>query len=277
MNWRYSYLKPRASILISLYFFIFAFSISFYAYRKPVHNWDMIAYVASVNYLKGLRKDSLSKATYSDVRHSVSTSQFQSLTRGYYKSTVYKEPISLSEQLPFYEIKPLYIVVCWLVSFFTKSISNATVIVSAVFGGLFILISSFFLKRRAGAISVILPPLLLSIGGLQLSQLSTPDIFAATMGLIGVSLTENHPKISLVFLAILPAIRPDYIILTSFIATLIYFSENIRVFAIISLLSSFTLYFTIKIFFHGYSYPLLFNFSFISGPQPHPNPTSTAV
>lgn len=264
-------LKRYGSLLISAYFLTFAFAVSFYAHRKPFHNWDMIAYVASINHFKGFRGDSLSKATYGDVRNSVSASQFQFLTHGYYRSTVYESPKALSEQLPFYEIKPLYLMVCWFVSCFTNSISNATVLVSAFFGGIFILISSFFLKKRSGSISVILPPLLLSIGVLQMSQLSTPDIFAATMGLIGVSAAENRPKLSLVLLAILPAIRPDYIILDFLISAIIYFFESIRIFTILSFFCSLALYLAIKKYFHGYSYPLLFNFSFIPSPQPYPH------
>lgn len=270
MNWRVLSSNRYFSISISIYFFIFAFAISFFAYRMPARNWDMVAYVASINHLKGFRGEALSKATYDDVQRSVSASQFRKLTRGSYRSTVYKEPRALSEQLPFYEIKPLYLATCWLVSFFDTSISNATVIVSAFFGGLFVLVSSFFLRKNAGYISIFLPPLLLSIGIFELSRLSTPDMFSSTIGLFGVLTSEKRPKLGLILLSIVPAIRPDYIIFNFLFTLIIIFHKDIKIFAAASFLFSFVAIMFIKHYFHGYNYPLLFNFSFIYDHTPYP-------
>jgi hypothetical protein len=71
----------------------------------PYYNWDIIGYVAAAHYEDGSRGEVLRDRTYDEIRTEVGKYQFEHLTDGPYRQTVYEYPQSLQQQVPFYSIR----------------------------------------------------------------------------------------------------------------------------------------------------------------------------
>lgn len=258
------------SKLIFVYIFMASASVSIYGYLNPAYNWDMIGYVASVNFLKGESPKQISKATYADVRKISGQEPFHRLVAGPYRRGVYHSYKALEQQIPFYDIKIGYIFVLWLLSCFSGSISESTILVSSVSSGLLVLIASLFVKKKLGNISVFVPVLLVSAGILSLARASTPDSIAALAGFACVLLAEKRPKFCFLVIPLLSLIRPDYIIFAVLLLIVLHIKTKDTVFVALSAAASLGIYVSLGMILKSYSYPLLFNFSFISYPVPFP-------
>jgi hypothetical protein len=87
-----------------------------FALDRPAGNADLVDYVATAHSWEGLSGQALSDATYADLRAFLSPGQFdnvtgagdKSLQRNVYLATMAADPVSLTQQIPFYSVKPLY-------------------------------------------------------------------------------------------------------------------------------------------------------------------------
>jgi hypothetical protein len=108
--------------------------------QKPFHNWDMIAYVAAAHKQDGLQGKDLSLATYEDIKREVGSTDFQPLIEGKYRASVFDDPNSLDQQLPFYNIKVVYIELMRLLKQVGITYPIATYLISACFASASILL-----------------------------------------------------------------------------------------------------------------------------------------
>src|SRR5688500_19875180 len=60
------------------------------------------SYVAVAYHKDGYRGSDLTRETYGDIKNGVSAKKFSKLVAGEYRETVFREPASLEQQLPFY-------------------------------------------------------------------------------------------------------------------------------------------------------------------------------
>ena len=78
---------------------------------KPMHNWDMIGYVAAAKSFEESDASALHDFTYRQLRESVTHKKYTSLASGkgdLYRETISEDPAAFAEQLPFYRIRPVY-------------------------------------------------------------------------------------------------------------------------------------------------------------------------
>lgn len=76
---------------------------------RPKYSWDTIGYVASAYQADGYSGKELSAKTFADVRAAFGEADFRRYTEGHYRSTVYHDPVSLGQQIPFYSIRMVLI------------------------------------------------------------------------------------------------------------------------------------------------------------------------
>ena len=87
-----------------------ATAILIYGIMEPERNWDMVAYVAAAYHKDGYRGADLTRETYGEIKKEVSERPFFSkLVTGEYRETVFKDPSSLEQQIPFYSPRIVYI------------------------------------------------------------------------------------------------------------------------------------------------------------------------
>nr|WP_299243476.1 hypothetical protein [uncultured Halomonas sp.] len=257
--------------LLKLFYAIcFSVYVLFNAVSHPANNWDMIGYVASVVSSNGFEGEELRKRTYDDVKSYVPAPVYEVMTSGdYYREVVYSDPESLSQQLPFYKIRYLYIKFISLLSTFTESISQATVYTSALFAFLISMTTAWYFSKL-GSFYYIYPFLLLPIGLLPIATLSTPDTMATFFAFLSVMLYKNKRVLSLLILAVLPLIRTDFIILV-FLLLLVRFYQGGRRQEYIFFAMAFFAYFITNTMADNYGHLMIFNFTLIPNElRPYP-------
>lgn len=259
------------------YFFIvsISFVVVFLGVKSPSYNWDMIGYTASLYYVDGYRGEGLREATYSDVRSAVPENVFYSLVAGNYRETVYSDPESLEQQIPFYIIRPLYLASVKLVGAFFDSYAKGSYVASSIFGGLSVFFAGLILLRlhlRSAWLLVLVPV----SGILAIAPMSTPDSIACFFSVLifylltlfeqGMRVQDIKGNKVLVFIfvvfliGILPSVRTDYVILSLLLSTVFLVSQR-NLYFIAPILLSLLIYVAIGRFSGNYGYLAIFNFT----------------
>lgn len=181
--------------------------------KKPSYNWDMIGYVAVALSADGYHGADLSKATYDSVRNQVSASTFAQLTQGDYRETVFRDPSSLAQQLPFYRIRVLYVRAVRMVHAMGFDYPKSTYIVSAVFAALSVGLLAFIAHEIGAPVTAV--PLVVAFSGfIDVARLSTPDAMACFCSLLTIHALIEDSMLVFFLAALLPLVRTDLLLLS---------------------------------------------------------------
>lgn len=234
---------------------------------SPKYNWDIIGYVASAYSYDGLQGAELSQLVYADIKREVGPDKFDSLIDGDYQKTVYTDPDSLSQHLPFYKIRVAYVQGMRGLHNFGVSYPKATFIISAFFASF----SVFLLGAlcRVGNVSIKWVPFIVLLCGYgSLARLSTPDAMACFVSLWALYSCVYRKSIFYFIVILIPLVRTDYVIL-SLILCLHAFFRGERLISLAASLVALGIYFSINYYCNNYGWLAIFNFSLI-GLDPYP-------
>lgn len=257
------YTMKNQYVVIS--FFLSGIIIFAVALIKPFYNWDMIGYVACVKNFETHDPDILHKWVYDELKKSVPERDYNRLVTGHFREPMSKNPKVFAQQLPFYQIRPLY---NFSVYFFTKLGLNAffaTHLISAisVLLGLWLIYFSF--KPYINNYLLFLLPIL---GGrlilLDIARFSTPDGLAFLFIIMATySVLKKHWSIFL----LLPAsilVRTDLLIYALLMLACLFVSyKNWRIPVVTVFIMCVTLYFAINKFYGSYGWSSVFSYTFI--------------
>lgn len=272
-------------------------------YRKPTHDWDMIAYVASALYDDGLRGEAWRDAVYAQVRADVNDHEYAQLVGqdpivtgdqiAEYRAAVARDPRALEQQLPFYRVKILYMTLVKGAHRLGLPYVKATYAVSAASAAAMVMVFGLLLMRLR------LPLLLLPVGVTaanicafnnvafgSLASQSTPDAIAALYAVVCLWLATRKDGAGLAAAALAPLARPDFIILSAALVAAILLTRRDEspasgsprlagvargplVAGALSLACAGAIYVAQNHFLGAYSFATLFNFSFM-GFAPYP-------
>jgi hypothetical protein len=244
------------------------------AYATPSHNWDMIAYVAAALQRDGLRGDDLLRATYDAVRKEVSAAEYDILTapagEDYYRHTVSTNAAALEQNLQFYTVRPAYIAAIRLLGHgLGIGYPKATYLVSALTGALSVLALALLFTPMGWPQAVLFPVIIFNSGLAYVASMSVPDALAGFAALSGLLALARRSGLVHGIAIILPAIRPDYLILSLLLCLpglLVRRSIAAGAAAAASLAAGVAATFL----GHGYGWVTAFNFAFITGAIPFP-------
>jgi hypothetical protein len=253
----------RYIILIATAAAVFAFGI-----LQPQRNWDLVAYVAAAYHKDGYRGADLTRETYDDVKKVVSSKRFALLTTGEYRVTVFKDPSSLEQQIPFYSIRVAYIELIRLLGNTGLSYTKSTFVIGACFAALASLMLGLILSKSSVPVSM-LPVVVAVTGYTNLAGLSTPDSMACFFSLLGIYGLMTKGRLVFLIAAILPLIRTDFILLSGLLMGCSYLQGE-KFSSLLFLLIAAILYILVTKLNEGYGYLTLFNFAFIGSPTPYP-------
>ncbi len=235
--------------------------------KKPYNNWDEIGYVAVALSTEGHHGASLNEATYGSLRNAVDAATFDLLIQGDYRATVFHDPTSLQQQLPFYSIRVLYIQSLKVVHALGFDYPEATHIVSATFAALSVLLLAALSVRLSAPIGGI-PFVVLACGLLDIARLSTPDAMACFFSLWTVYALIKKGSMVFILAALLPLVRTDALIL-SLLVLAYTFVNGRKAMSVASAIAAGALYLFATKSNGGYGWLTLFNMSFISK-SPYP-------
>jgi hypothetical protein len=253
----------RYIILVATAAAVFAFGI-----LQPQRNWDLVAYVAAAYHKDGYRGADLTRETYDDIKKVVSSKRFALLTTGEYRGTVFKDPSSLEQQIPFYSIRVAYIELIRLLGSTGLSYTRSTFVTSAFFAALASLMLGLILSKSSVPTGM-LPVVVAVTGYADLARLSTPDSMACFFSLLGIYGLMTKGRIVFLVATILPLIRTDFILLSGLLMGCSYLQGE-KFLSLLFLLVSAGFYFLVTKLNEGYGYLTLFNFAFIGSPAPYP-------
>ena len=235
----------------------------------PLHNWDMIGYVASAFHLDGYYDLDLLRRTYEDVRSEVSEKTFLTLTtNNYYRETVYQDFHSLSQQIPFYLPRYIFIQLMRLLVDFNISYSQSSYLISAFFSSASVSLAALICKKLRVSL-YFLPFVIVFSGLINLARLSSPDGMACFFSLLVLYLLLSRDKFFIwIIAAFLPLIRTDFILLSFLLVCYSFISRN----TLLGLVSG-----VIAIYFYGavnsasgnYGWLTIINFTLIET-NPYP-------
>ncbi|MEM5312077.1 hypothetical protein [Paraburkholderia sp. JHI869] len=198
---------------------------------QPDHsgfNWDVIGYVASMYKQDGLTGEPLRRAVFANVLEEVGENDLEKLTAGAsrsqqgsspveqvpdasYRATVFNDPISLEQQIPFYSIRVLYLQSIRLVDHFVHSYSSSSILVNAIYAALCVVIVALLLQHFQ--ISQLYLPAIIFISKLTtIGRISSPDALACLLSLLALLLLVKRSRWVFVAIVALPLARTDFVI-----------------------------------------------------------------
>ena len=237
--------------------------------RRPLYDWDIIGYVASAYQLDGHSGQDLLGRTFKDIRSDVDAETFRTLTEGGdqravrdYRRTVASDPVALSQQIPFYSIRVIYVGLIRAVGRLGPSYSEASTLVSAVSGALAVLVLGRILVV-AGVHVALLPLVALASGFAELARSSAPDALELFFALLCALALLKGSAMSLVFAAVLPATRTDFL-LVSLLVLCVEFVRGRKVPALISMAAASVVYVVVNKSSGNYGWTTLITLSEVS-------------
>ncbi|MFC4526900.1 hypothetical protein ISN76_09380 [Dyella halodurans] len=244
-----------------------ALSVLAVGLKKPYNNWDEIGYVAVALSTEGHHGASLNEATYASVKNAVDAATFAQLIQGDYRATVFHDPTSLQQQLPFYSIRVLYMQSLKVVHALGSDYPEATHIVSATFAALSVfMLAALSVRLRAPLWSI--PFVVLACGLLDIARLSTPDAMACFFSLWTLHALIRNSSLVFILAALLPLVRTDALLL-SLLVLAHTFVNGSKAKSVASAIAAGALYLFATLSNGSYGWLTLFNMSFINK-SPYP-------
>lgn len=250
-------LRTRDMILTA----VVALIVLVFGWKQPAYNWDIIGYVGAALEADGYRGADLNKATYDSLRSEVSAGTFDQLIQGDYRQTVFRDPASLAQQLPFYRIRVLYVSVIRALHAVGVGYPKATYTVSAVFAALSVVLLAM-LASEIGVPVIAIPLVVMFSGFADAASLSTPDAMACCFSLLTIYLLIKESVFVFAVAALLPLVRTDFLLLSLLVCGHAFICGQ-RKYALGSMVVACVLYEWVVKANHAYGWLALFNTSLI--------------
>lgn len=257
----------KNEVYVYFYYFLLIIGTIIVGLSIPIINWDIIGYVGSAYHIDYSNINEIHKLVYNDLKNFVSAEQYFDLTEGNeYVKILANNPTSFIQNLPFYEIRPIYIGLVYILNKVGLNIFASTYYISifCIVISIMILFKTF-LRRISTELLYIIPLFLMSYGILELTRLSTPD----SLVFLGISLfiylhMNSKKNWILLLLPILVLIRTDLIIFN-----VIYLAYNLSnhkksyIKILVCFFMSIIFYFFINSFAGNYGWSTVFKHTFI--------------
>lgn len=260
--------KYKFNYLLISFWSLFILFNAFFSINKKLIEFDSIMYVASLLKYEIADYRILHQQTYNELKNFVDKSTFEELTTKYpYRNSVYQNSNYFMQQLPFYEIRPLYILLIYALYKIGFNIYFAIIFLSALASsmGLIFIFSSLY-QRIHPIFLFILPLVIFSFKFLEVTSLGTPDsLFFLITSIVLYLFLNNKFKLMFILFPISVAVRTDTIIFAIvFIITFLIMYKKEYLYSLISLTISFFVLFIINRVSNNYGWNMIFYFSFIA-------------
>lgn len=188
----------------------------------------MIGYISAAKSFEETNIDSLHSFTYREVRNLIPENVYESLTMGKYSLAISKDVSAFKEQLPFYQIRPVYNFTVYIFYKAGINIASATHIVSGIFMLFSVFMLYIFSRTFLNPVLIYAVPLFVLIfGGLDIAILSTPDAMSsfAVITTCYFFLKKRYSYV-LMLIPLLVGIRTDLILFVIPLLIAMYFLKT---------------------------------------------------
>jgi hypothetical protein len=255
----------QAEYLIVPYLCLFAL-LSVWAVLQPQYTWDLLGYIGCS--VESSDPRIIHEVAFDSIRGITANKDIQADTP--YRADVTANPYHFAEQLPFYSIKPVYVMLVKGLHRLGEPYAKATVTVSAVSNFLLAVLVWYWLSAYLSGLplAATCSLIMLSPNILALSRWPTPDCLATLLAGVGLYLVLERRSYfwGCTFLLCDVWVRTDALVLAGivFAVLLLLRKLDIAQFALLSFLALGS-YFTINHFAGNYGWGALFSNSFTGG------------
>jgi hypothetical protein len=278
-------------ILLTLVYAALVITAAAYSVYHPSYNWDVLPYTASVYSLESNDTAAIHKNTFDALKNKVDAKTYIQLTTG----SEYREAMAtcakcFMEQLPFYRIKALYVLMVYVLYKTGVNVVSATVLVSAISYILINLICFIALKHfTKNYIIIILTSIIVALFPFMLNSAgdSAPNMLSALIVLSAFYLLIAKRKLYLFMILMLISViaRQDNIILLALFLIAFYWikQEEIKTskFAfLLAFITAIAIFWSVNLWAGNYNWKILFEHSFserIISPAEHTPAFSPAI
>lgn len=190
-------------------------SIFIFALLNPFDVWDMLGYAASVHSLNGIEISELHATVFTDFEAHASAAAYKELTASSsYRMTMSTDPEAFSQQIPFYKIRLLYVLLLDALTKFGLGIFESMHIVSAGSGSAGLLLAYLGLRSQVHSLLWFIMPIVFFgvTTNLLIVQQGGVDAFAFFWISLTVICYVRSSKLLLPTLALCVLVRTDLII-----------------------------------------------------------------
>ena len=267
-------LIKRLSIFL---FVLLAATALFYSVTQPFHNWDVIGYIAAAKSFEEKDINSIHTFTFQQLQESVSSSEYSELASGSdYRTSISSDPSALREQLPFYQIRPLYNGLVYILYKAGMNIVFATHFISgAAVAAAILLLYDLVKNKLTKPIIYFMPVFIIIFKIFDLARYSTPDGLAFFAFFMAIWLyTRGDKKILFAFLPSMLFIRTDLILVAMPLLIIMVFNKSIDGWkAGLSIVASIAIFLGIGAYFQNPGWATTFYFTIVDFlPYPISNP-----
>jgi hypothetical protein len=275
-------MKPGRYVSTQVAFFLAGALVFALALWFPADDWDMIGYIASAKAFEEQGPEALHKFAFDEVRKGVPESTYDYLVNGTeYRRVMARDPAAFREQLPFYQIRPVYTGLIYLLyntgmnSAFATHLISVIAVVAAIF--FLYLLSVSFLDRPY---SYAVPLLAVIFGVIDIARSSSPDSLALLAVVLSSYLyLKRHTGLLFVLLPVMVGVRSDLIVFVLPFSLLIFLVERpIRWKAGLSALLSLLVYIGIAVYWKNPGWSTIFYTTLVNRiDYPLSNPPTVTV
>ncbi len=268
--------------LLLFYYLLFATGALLIANFQQYQNWDVIGYVASAKSFEVDDPEKLHRWVYDELRASVSPAEYRNMVAGEglpdasqraYRQAMGADASAFAEQLPFYQIRPLYNGVIYLLNKMGVNAFQAAHLMSGFSVFVALLLTLLIARPYLKTVHLyLLPVIFMAFGVYDLARIATPDALAfAIIFLSGYLYLRGHYRWLLVALVAAVMVRTDLIIFCGLFALLLFLSPEKRVkrLGLLAVVLGATVYLLINQWFGNYGWAAIFSFTLL-GIQIHP-------
>jgi len=240
----------------------------YYAIDSPSYDWDMLGYSAAAVSLENADVNYVHGYVYGELKEYVTEEQFKILTEGVYRGVMLDDADAFNQQIPFYKIRILVVLLIFTLVKCGVNIFQAIHIISAVFTCTGILFFYFAYKKVIHPIFwVVLPLFIIGFQVINVAQgISADSLAFFWVGLLCFAFMHAYWKAFFLLLAISVMVRTDMIIFVAlFTSYFILLRPRLRISAAICAVVSVGIYLAINKFTGNFGWGTVFYYVFVSG------------
>lgn len=235
-------------------------------------NWDVIGYVGSALSLRIVDAKELQKATYKEIRSATTQDQYEDMVNvsDIYRHAVATDPISFSQQLPFYSGRILYTGAIFLSTVMGVNGALASKLISIISVLLIgILVFHWLQIRLSGILCLTVMTLLVTILEMpMIARLATPDSLSALVILLvaylGLEKRKYWTAIAMVIGSLL--VRSDNLIAATIFIMYFHFGRSLPLKQTVSALAMVGFaYLCVTVTSHHYGLQAVLHQTFLGG------------
>lgn len=219
---------------LRLIFLLLISAIALVIFQKADYDWDMPAYIGCVEQLKTNNSVEMHKNTYQLLEKKLSTAQYLKVTgttpENTFRVAMKNSAADFQNQLPYYQIKSLYIAIIYIISLFTDCIQALFLLNYFCFLFSAFYISKIFLHFKVKDwLSYLLTFALMCLpASIYIASSPTPDLFAVAflIYLIYCFVKKESFAYQVVIALLLLLSRPDYLPFILLYISVIWFFQK---------------------------------------------------